>query len=202
MSEHTTKRTLACCGLTSVATFLISFCVFGALDDNFDWVNDYISKLGSRGQPNALAWNLFGFAVPGFSLAVFGWFRGVLSDDRLLGGCLVVAGLGFAAGAIPADLTDNETPFSKAHFVAICVSLAGWFFGLARLTRSTFVDETLRRAAQIVTALTFVPLLALGVDSELGPVAHRVLLVVIFGWVALVSARELFSPSPARRGVE
>ena len=48
----------------------------------------------------------------------------------------MVAGFGFALAAIPADFSDVESPLSKAHFVSICLALAGYCFGLARLAGS------------------------------------------------------------------
>ena len=90
--------------------------LFGFLHPDFDFLGDFISKLGGRGQPNGGYWNAFGFLSVGLLLATFGWLFGLCKDDRILGACLLVSGIGFAFTAIPADFGDAESPFSKAHF--------------------------------------------------------------------------------------
>jgi hypothetical protein len=43
-------------------------------------------------------------------------------------------GLAFAFTAIPIDSLSQDTPYAKAHILAICLALAAWLFGLARIT--------------------------------------------------------------------
>ncbi|MEM0895641.1 MAG: DUF998 domain-containing protein, partial [Verrucomicrobiota bacterium] len=143
---------------------------------------------GSKGQPYATWWNLFGFITVGLLLAAFGWFFGLCKNDRILGACLMVAGLGFALAAFPTDFSDAHSPLSTAHYVSICLALAGYCFGLARLTgsRSTARD---RKTANWVVVLSILPIMFVsgGVSAE--PVAHRVILIVVFSWVVITSLR-------------
>ncbi|MEM8943690.1 MAG: DUF998 domain-containing protein [Planctomycetota bacterium] len=180
----------AVCGLLSVSVFLCSFMLFGFLHPDFDAFGDFVSKLGSKGQPYALWWNIFGFAVVGVLLAAFGWLFGLCRNDRVLGACLMVAGLGFALAAIPTDFAQPQSPLSAAHFVSICLSLAGLCLGMARLTgsRATEYDRTM---AHWVVALAILPIVCVsgGVSAE--PVAHRAILAVVFTWVVLNSLRML-----------
>ncbi len=182
----------AACGLSSVSVFVCSFVLFGFLHPDFDIFGDFISKLGGKGQPYALWWNVLGFVVVGLLLAVFGWLFGLCRNDRLLGASLMVAGLGFSLAAIPTDLADTQSPLSKAHFVSICLSLAGFCFGLARLTGSRSPRHE-RIMANGVIALAIVPIVCVsgGVSAE--PMAHRIILSVVFTWVVLISYRLLRS---------
>ncbi|MEO1211772.1 MAG: DUF998 domain-containing protein [Cyanobacteria bacterium J06638_20] len=177
-------------GLLSVSFFVCSFMLFGFLHPDFDVFVDFISKLGAKGQPNAFCWNIVGFGSVGLLLAAFGWLFGLCKNDRVLGTCLMVAGFGFSLGAIPTDFADAQSPLSKAHFVSICLSLTGYCFGMARLTGSQSTDSE-RITANWVIALAILPIIGAsgGVSAE--PVAHRIILTVVFTWVVLSSLRLL-----------
>ena len=178
-------------GLASVALFACAFFSIAILNRNFDVTSDYISKLGSNGQPYAIYWNTLGFGLVGLALAAFGWCFGLCMNDRLLGTCILVSGLGFAMAAIPTDLSDATSELSKAHYVSVCVALAGWCLGLARLSSSSFPDHFARDSATYTILLSFVPLLCIGGGISAEPIAHRIVLVVVFGWTILNSLRLL-----------
>ena len=182
-------------GLLSVAVFACSFVIFASLHPDFDVFGDFISRLGGKAEPLAFWWNVVGFGAVGLLLAVFGWLFGISREDRILGACLVVAGLGFAFAAIPADFANPESRLSAAHFVSICFSLAGFCFGLARLSGPRAADED-RNMANWVIALAILPIVCVsgGVSAE--PLAHRVILIVVFTWVLLSSLR-LLKDDPA-----
>lgn len=186
----------AVCGLVSVALFACSFVVFGFLHPDFNLLTDFISKLGGKGQPHAFGWNVVGFGIVGLALAAFGWLLGLCRNDRILGGCLMVAGFGFALAGTPTDFADSQSPLSKAHFVSICLSLAGYCFGLARLTGSKSTDAE-RIAATWVIALAILPVACVSGGISAEPVAHRIILIVVFSWVVLTSLRLLRSGTTA-----
>ncbi|MEM8781656.1 MAG: DUF998 domain-containing protein [Planctomycetota bacterium] len=185
-----TQAITAIVGLLAVALFVVLFVVFLALNPGFDALEDFISKLGSKGQPYALYWNLSGFVAVGLLLAIFGWLYGRCRNDRLLGACLVIAACGFALAGIPTDFSDPESPLSAAHFVSVCLSLAGFCFGLARLTGSKSTDFD-RAAAYGVIGLTVVAIACVSGGVLAEPVAHRIVLAAIFTWVALNAIRLL-----------
>ncbi len=178
-------------GLSAVLTFVAAFFVVGALTPDFNLANDYISKLGSQGQPYAGLWNAIGFGVVGFGFALFGLLFGVCSNDRILGTCLFIAGLGFAFAAIPTDFTDEASTLSKAHYASLCFGLAGWCIGLARLTGTNSNNDFARTTATYTVTLSLLPMLAIsgGVSAE--PVAHRLVIVVVFAWIVANSLQLL-----------
>ena len=104
----------------------------------------------------------------------------------------MVAGLGFALAAIPTDFADTQSTLSKAHFVSICFSLAGYCFGLARLTGTQSTDYE-RITASWVIVLAVLPVVCVSGDISAEPVAHRIMLAVVFTWVVLNSLRLLRS---------
>lgn len=181
-------------GFASVAIFALAFGLFAVLNPAFDPGGDYISKLGASGQPYAIYWNCIGFGLVGAALAAFGWSYGAALGDRVLGACLLLAGLGCATAAVPTDLADGDSPMAKAHYASICFALMGWCFALARLLYAKTTDAFSRRAANGAVALAILPLVGVGAGISGEPLAQRLLLVVAFGWVFLSSVR---MPQPA-----
>lgn len=185
-------------GLSSVSVFVASFFLFACLNSDFRIAGDYISKLGAEDQPYAGWWNFIGFATVGIVLASFGWFFGLCRNDRVLGACLVVSGIGFALAAVPTDFTDAQSPLSKAHYASICFSLAGWCCGLARLLSDGSTNDFARTTASYSVVLGLFPMVCIsgGVSAE--PIAHRIVLVVVFGWIVL-NCLHLLKPCFRRR---
>lgn len=176
----------AICGLLSVTVFIIAFVILGIISHDFNFFHDYISKLGSKGQPHAYYWNLFGFAMVGVLLAIFGWLFGICKKDRVLGACMMVAGIGFALGAIPTEFSNAQSPLSKAHFASVCFSLAGFCGGLARLTRPGYSDFD-QASAKWVVGLALLPIICVPIGISAEPIAHRALLGIVFMWIILNS---------------
>ncbi len=185
-------------GLLSVAIFAGAYFSIGLLAPDFDIAGDYISELGAQGRPYAGYWNLIGFGIVGCALALFGWFFGLCRDDRILGGCLAVAGIGFAFAAIPADFSEAHSPLSKAHYAAICFSLAGWCCGLARLACGRSTNDFAQTTANYSVALALLPMVCIGGGISAEPIAHRLVLVVAFTWVTLNSIQLLRQSSLAK----
>ncbi len=175
------------CGLLAVGTFAASFLTFASLTPDFDWLNDYISMLGARGAPYATAWNISGFVIPGLLLAIFGATLGLSLKDRISGACLVVAGLGFAVAAAPTDPMDANATLSKAHFASICISLAGWCGTLARVSSMDRIDVRIRYWTSRASLLVFLPVMLVAAELVSPPLAHRLILLIIFGWISAVA---------------
>lgn len=188
-------------GLTSVSVFVGSFFLLGNLNPGFDIGSDYISKLGTHGQPYANYWNLIGFGAVGLTLAIFGWFFGACRNDRVLGTCLMVSGIGFALAAVPTDVTDAHSSLSKTHYASLCFALAGWCCGLARLAGARPGHDFARTTANYTIALVLLPMLCISAGVSTEPIAHRVVLVVVFTWVSLNSIHLLrLNPNPSIAG--
>ncbi len=181
-------------GLSAVLTFVVAFLVIGALTPDFHLAGDYISKLGSRGQPYAGWWNAIGFGVVGLAFALFGFLFGLCTNDRVLGACLLIAGLGFACAAIPTDFTDEYATLSKAHYASICFGLAGWCFALARLIGAESTNDFARKTATYTITLSLLPMIAIGGGGSAEPVAHRIVMLVVFIWV-VSNSLQLLNPT-------
>ena len=176
-------------GITSVGLFVFVFLVVSTLTPGFDILHDYISKLGAKGQPLATWWNAIGFVAVGVTFSLFGWTYGRSVKDNVVGICMVVTGFGFALGAIPADFVNPDAPLSKAHFVSICLSLAGWCLGLARMGHVGAGDNQARKSANIAGVLAVIPMIGTAFGVFSAPVAHRLVLGVVFAWVVFASMR-------------
>jgi hypothetical membrane protein len=181
------EKTVGILGLLSVLILIIALLIFGFANSEFSFVNDFISKLGAKGEPNALWFNLFGFIIVGILLFLFGLTYGNLLNDKILSILLSLFGLGFAFTAIPIDMELSRTPVSKAHIVAICLGLAFWLFGLSRLG----YNKQLKRKVKIRANLTAVILVLSMMGFVLGlwsmPITHRLVFGIVFSWTALTS---------------
>ena len=60
-----TEKKMGVFGFLSVVTLVTAILIFGHLNSDFSFWEDYVSKLGAKGEPNALLFNLIGFVVVG-----------------------------------------------------------------------------------------------------------------------------------------
>lgn len=188
--QRRTRITTGYLGWATIVTFVASLLVFSSITPGFDPIHDYISFLGAQGQPYSLGWNLSGFILVGILFCLFGWGVGLSIGDRLAGVCFVVAGVGFAMGAIPTDVSERDAPMSNAHFASICISMAGWFFGLARLTHIQLSEKWIKRYAN-AAALVVVPLIATAAGIISDAIAQRLILMMVFAWIGMMSMKFL-----------
>ena len=128
------KKGAAVCGMAAGPISFGAMYIFGALRPGYSHAVNAVSELGVVGSPNALAWNLIGFVIPGLMLALAG--AGIAADvtgrtrSSLTFWLLVVAGLGFAGtGLFAAEMADGElvvTPSTQGHLIASLVHGLGW----------------------------------------------------------------------------
>ncbi len=174
-------------GLLAVSIFVVALIVFGSMHPSWSILEGYISELGAQGAPNALGWNLIGFVLVGAFLGAFGLMYGKVLQDKLAGILLALFGLGFALTAIPIEAIDSRSNFSKAHIVAICLALACWLFGLARISSKHSLGKSIRLRANIAAILLVVSMIGAAVSLWSIPITHRLVFGVVFGWTAITS---------------
>ena len=166
--------------------------IFGLLNPDFSFWEDLISKLGAKGQPNALWFNLIGFVTVGILLFIFGFSYGKLLNDRLLSILLSLFGIGFAFTGIPVDLQMVNTPVSKAHILAICLGLAFWMFGLSRLGYNQKLQQKIRRRANLTAVILVLSIMGFVFGIWAMPITHRLVFGIVFGWTALTSIELIY----------
>ena len=162
--------------------FAAALLVFGAASPDFSHVRHPVALLGAHGEPNALAFNLSGFVVPGLLLAwrAFAW-RSLRADANLLTRIglqlLLLSALAFAAqGVLPLDPTNLVAPASRVHATAWTL----WWIAFA--PGALCIGIASRRWAGLALALG-VPALALfGALAMPAPLAQRIAVVAWFGW--------------------
>jgi len=188
-------------GLFAVLLFTASLLIFGNLNTGFSFLHDFVSKLGAKGEPYALWWNLFGFVWVGLALFGFGIAYGKILGDKLAGLLLSLFGVGFTFTAIPMDMVEADTAVSKAHIVAICLALACWLFGLARISSNHRIAKSTRCRANVTAILIVLSMTGFALGLWPMPLTHRLVFLVVFGWTA-ITACELIQnkhiPPPSR----
>jgi hypothetical protein len=172
-------------GLAATLLFWAALAFFAAAHPGYEHGTKAVSELGATGAPNALAWNLIGFLLPGLLLALFGVGVGKAVRERRTGLYLALSGLAFAATAAPADMENLKSPLSLAHILASLMVFLFWLPACLRLLKRTTPE--LRRItvlfllfALAAVAIRFTPLLLPGWGQRLSFLAY-------FGWVGAVS---------------
>jgi len=186
------EKNVGILGLLSVLILITALLIFGFSNSEFSFANDFISKLGAKGEPNALWFNLFGFIIVGILLFVFGLTYGNLLNDKLLSILLSLFGLGFAFTAIPIDMELSRTPVSKAHIVAICFGLAFWLFGLSRLGYNKQLKRKVRIRANLTAVILVLSMMGFVFGFWSMPITHRLVFGIVFSWTALTSIELIF----------
>ncbi len=186
------EKQIGLLGFLSVLILITALLIFGFSNTEFSFVNDFVSKLGAKGEPNALWFNLFGFVAVGLLLFSFGFTYGNLLNDRLLSILLSLFGLGFAFTAIPIDMEFSRTPVSKAHIVAICLGLAFWMFGLSRLGYNKQLKKGIRNRANLTAIILVLSIMGFVFELWSMPVTHGLVFGIVFGWTAITSYELIF----------
>ena len=187
------EKSVGLIGLSCVLLLVMAVLFFGLTNSEFSFIHDFISKLGAKGEPYAIWFNLIGFVAVGILLFTFGWLYGMLLNDKLLSVLLSLFGLGFALTAIPIDMEASDTPFSKAHVVAITLGLACWLFGLSRLGYNRQLKKGIRNRANFAAVLLVVSMLGFVLGFWSMPITHRLVFGIVFGWTAITSMGLFFN---------
>ncbi|MEO0337984.1 MAG: DUF998 domain-containing protein [Bacteroidota bacterium] len=195
--EKDYQRKSGILGLMSAIIFMLALVFFGFLNPEFSFVEDFVSKLGAKGEPNAIWWNIIGFGLVGLVLFGFGIFYGKLLKDQFAGLLLASFGVGFSFTAFPMDMMDANADVSKAHVLAICLALASWLFGLARISSNALISKKIRNRANITAFLVVTPMIGFVLGFWSMPITHRLVFIVVFGWTAFTSIELLMMQNKA-----
>ena len=148
----------------------------------------------------ALAWNVFGFLLPGVCAAVFALAlerpmrdAGARRDGRIGSTLLLLFGLLFAAqGVFPYDPSAPDDAASQLHVVLLSLGVFAFLPAAVLIPASVRRDMRWRWLGLAGTVLLAAAVLCVVVPAAtfgLGaPALQRVLLACEFGWIALASA--------------
>ncbi len=168
--------------LVAPLLFCAAMIVFGLLSPDFSHLRHPVSLLGAKDEPHALAFNLFGFVLPGLLLAwcAYAWrtaSAGARVAERIGLQLLMLSALAFAAqGVLPLDPTNLLAPASRLHAIA----WTAWW--VAFVPGALLLDVGWRRWAGVLLAL-LVPALALfGAFALPAPLAQRLAFLAWFAW--------------------
>lgn len=189
--ENNFQKKTGILGLFSVIIFMVALVFFGNLNPTFNFWEDFVSKLGATGEPHAMWWNFIGFGIVGMMLFGFGILYGKVIKDEFAGVLLSLFGIGFAFTAFPIDMEQSNTSISKAHIVAICLALAFWLFGLARISYNVLIHKKIRDRANLTAILIVTSMIGFTFELWSMPITHRLVFLVVFGWMVITSVELL-----------
>jgi hypothetical membrane protein len=182
------NRIVGILGISAVSIFIVVLLIFASINPEFNILNDYVSRLGAKGAPNAIWFNLFGFLLVGIILIGFGLTYGNFIKDKLVGILLAFFGLGFAFTSIPFEIGFSNSSISKAHTAAITLGLASWLFGLARISYNKSLDRSTRFRANIAAILLVSSMTGFVIGFWSMPITHRLVFGVVFVWTVFTAA--------------
>ena len=190
------RRAGALAGLLAGPWCAVALLLFGARVTGYAQAVHPPALLGAAGMPDARAWNLLGFVVPGLLAAVA--FQGLHRALRDRGAGLVarvgvtlllLSAVAFAAqGLVPLQLGRAvDMGAARLHIAAWTLWWLGAIAGFVVLAAGS-----LRRPAFAIGAVVAAATMAAALHGPWplpGGVRERVALVAWFGWLAAVSWR-------------
>ncbi|MDZ4740562.1 MAG: DUF998 domain-containing protein [Alphaproteobacteria bacterium] len=129
-----TIREFGIFGLAATILFVFSLVVFAELSPGYTHATKAVSELGAIGAPHQLAWNIFGFLLPGLMMAAHGWGIGVSVNDRVASLLFSLSGLSFAVTSVPADMMNYSAPSSQTHIAASIGVFGFWLAASLKIT--------------------------------------------------------------------
>lgn len=190
------KRWTRAAAVVAALSFVVTVVGFGASLEGYSQAAHPVALLGARGMPHALAFNVFGFVLPGLLAAAVAWrLRRQMPDDaawtmRIGTRLMLLSALAFAAqGVLPLDPRDLESTASRAHATAWML----WWVALAPAALLLAIGlrrdpaQRMLALASLVLAVAVVCLVALPLGLLAPAVAQRVVFVAWLGWMVLVA---------------
>jgi hypothetical membrane protein len=203
MTATTRGRYALHAGWLAGLAFALALLIAASVAPDYLHARHAVAMLGAKGAAHALAFNAFGYALPGLSLAVF-----AIALDRPLArlaagfsarigwNLLLISGLAFAAqGLLPFDPLDVDGAASKRHVLALTIALLSWLPATALLAASLRRDPRTRALTQIglASGAAMLAMLALPIGEWMPALrdapghAQRLILFVYFAWPAAVA---------------
>lgn len=173
----------------AAAMFFISVAGFGMASPDFEQLRHPVALLGARGEPDALAFNLLGFVLPGLMLGWLAWrWREANGNSgfgfRLGLQLVLLSALAFTAqGLLPLDPANLLAPASRLHALA----WSAWW--VAFLPGAVLVAVGAGRGAGpallLVLAMLVVVLVVAAGSLLPAPLAQRLAFAGWFAWWCL-----------------
>jgi len=195
-------RSAGIIGFAGCFIFWVGLFVFGGLRNSYSHLVNDISELGAIGTPNASAWNVLGFVIPGLCLAVAG--RAIADaagtnktrSGRIAAWSLPLFGLGVAGQGVFPALMINGVPVitswhTTAHLMISLISGLAWILAVLFLIAPMRRNSEWRRWYPINIAAVL--LVIVGSFSRAGGLpdglAQRAVDAIVFVWFILMSIR-------------
>jgi hypothetical protein len=189
------RRTAALAGLLAGAWFTVALLAFALRVPGYDHAMQTPALLGATGMPDARAWNLLGFLVPGLmaAYALQGLHRVLRARDagfvaRVGMTLLLLSAVAFAAqGLLPLQLGRAiDAGSARLHIVAWTL---WWLAAIAGFV--VLALGQLRKPLSAIAALMAATLMGAALHASSlplpGGVRERIALAAWFGWIALAS---------------
>lgn len=187
--------------------FWASVIGFASLRSDYSHLTDAVSELGAVGAPNAVAFNLCGYILPGIILCWCGWQIGrrTLPGKWLLPLLLASEGAALAAaGVFPADLQNMSSATTRVHMIASLSGLLAPVAWIPLAVAARRIHPAIARSAVFALILLVSAFSLYGVLPLAAPV-QRLTFAIALGWYPVaawllrrseIHSRSTLSPRP------
>ena len=196
--EERMKRATGLAGIAAAVLFSVAVAGFGVALEGYSQAQYPVALLGAKAIPNALAFNLLAYVLPGALAAIValklrlrlpanaGWGLRMGSQFVLLSALAFIA-----MGLLPLDPGDLESDASRWHgtaWMAWCVAFVSGaaLIGISllrQLPRISFAWISLLAAAGVLVAAFVLP------DTVPSGIAQRIAFAAWFVWFAIAGRR-------------
>ena len=196
------RRWTVFAGLFAGPWFAVALLFFAARVPGYVHAVHPPALLGAGGMPDAFAWNLLGFVIPGLLAAVA--LHGVYATLRAAGAggvarvgatLLLLSAIAFAVQGLVSLQLGQAVDAGSAR-MHIAVWMLWWLAASTGLI--TFAMGNLRRRASALAALLVAATMLLALHATMlpirGGVRERIALAAWFGWIAAASWRARSQP--------
>lgn len=189
-------------GIAGCVVFWVGMLILGSLRESYSQAANDISELGAIGTPNAVVWNVVGFMVPGFCLAVVGRAVADRIDTkqgragRVAAWLLPLFGLGVAGqGLFPARMVNGVAVITswhtRTHLIISLISGFAWLIGVLLLVAPMRRNPEWGRWYLVnIAAVLLVIIGSFGRGGGLPDgLVQRVVDAIVFAWFGVVSIK-------------
>ncbi|MEJ7746801.1 MAG: DUF998 domain-containing protein [Luteimonas sp.] len=201
------NRLAGYCGIAATLMCLAAVLGFGGALEDYSQIHHPLGLLGGKDIPNALAFNLLGFVVPGVLAAIaMSTLRTSLPSAagwsmRIGVQLLVLSAIAFAAqGLVPIDPADLGAPGNRYHAVAWTLWWIAFVSGSLLLAWSIgrYPQERTQAWVSMGAAITVLAFALFAPGAIPSAIAERIAFAAWFGWLLLVTRNSRPSALPTQ----
>ncbi len=186
-----TNKQYAIVGFLAPTIFWLTYFIMANLRPEYSFLTKAISELGSLDASNKWTWNIFGYVLPGFLIAIYsvGLFKNISTDK---GSKLPLTGIALSgifmslSGIFPGDFENRQSTTMLLHTICSVGSYMFFLIGAFTYPKQMKVSEYWRKSIKptlLFTGLTIIFGSWPFIFSSYPSVGQRIVFFFYFLWI-------------------